>query len=672
MAKLFKIILMTFFVIIAFSAANIIKINETDQIVMGKYNQPSVGSTQIFFPRGLVTDKNASEIVSLVEGVSKDTDTPFTFRTALIQPTNNQQGSINWLKETQHTFIFFQTNYSSENQMIYHSGGVETIFENQSLNNISYEQLYNADTFIPSSDQTKLLNRLASVLNTKYLLSLKAADLTKAPDAYAPLQFEWHSSDEITFFIQIAFVFYLIFLFVWLVEKNQTIAILRLNGLSAFKIAARLFVGNFLIVTLLSVVISSLFILRKLDTSYLLLMLELFVAIIACSYLAILLVSRRSLVNQINNRSFLKHSHYFLTFMKVVVFVLSIGATVNVVTLINKTSNLGNDPKLSGYATLYPGVFGYTLNYVDRPSYTNLFKYAEKDGALHASVYSPPDISLAGLSDIQVNDNYLKKYPLVSADGKRVQIDSNTSQGLVLIPEKLKSRLTEIKNAYIKSNSSGLNFKSQNISYVLIKDNQKIPIFDDKGSKISPDLIEVYTVNNASEIFPSQIIVTMGNSMGLLFPIKGSIAATYKDIIPSLKADHILESYPSLIPANTVPAVNVLLTMGYPPSYIFSNIFPFFLFLGLIFAAVSFYFKVKSREFMIQRLQGFSYLRSYWKLFLMVACQYVFSFFFLIWRGASPEILELLAIYLVIELVITLTMLYRLEKYSLLDTLKGE
>jgi hypothetical protein len=78
MNKLFKFILLTFFVILSFLAANAIKENEDYQKVTENYAVSK--STQIYLPSPLNQTSNYQAVLETIKEVSAETGTPFTFR----------------------------------------------------------------------------------------------------------------------------------------------------------------------------------------------------------------------------------------------------------------------------------------------------------------------------------------------------------------------------------------------------------------------------------------------------------------------------------------------------------------------------------------------------------------------------------------------------------------
>ncbi|KLK97424.1 bacteriocin-associated integral membrane protein [Lactococcus lactis subsp. lactis] len=65
-------------------------------------------------------------------------------------------------------------------------------------------------------------------------------------------------------------------------------------------------------------------------------------------------------------------------------------------------------------------------------------------------------------------------------------------------------------------------FKGSTIKYYFIKDAQKLDLLDENSTKISPDLVEVYTRKN----FTDKGNITFQHNTVLKFKIRGTIEKT--------------------------------------------------------------------------------------------------------------------------------------------------
>lgn len=142
-------------------------------------------------------------------------------------------------------------------------------------------------------------------------------------------------------------------------------------------------------------------------------------------------------------------------------------------------------------------------------------------------------------------------------------------------------------------------FKGSTIKYYFIKDAQKLDLLDENSTKISPDLVEVYTRKN----FTDKGNVTFQHNTVLKFKIRGTIEKTYQPLIPILKKNSALETHPSMIKIDDISKTDNLSTVGNPYNYAVTNGLVILIFLSMILTTTVFYFetykrKLRSKDYM--------------------------------------------------------------------------
>lgn len=656
MNKVIKFVLLILFAVIAFSAANVAKNDLADSKIKQIYNVQ--GYKQIFLPSSI--DKN-EELVSIMKSVSEKNDTPFLFRSVYIGVENNNNGNPNLLKE-KNDVIFFSSKNSPQNSKTILSHGFTYNFFYEPLSEISLVQLTNSDIYISDKHLNVTLQELSKILNQKYKLKISSQKLVVRPSDYPPTSytdFISYNNYNLVFFITVSIIFFSIFLFVWLMANNKAISINRLNGLSAYKIGKQLFLKEFVILSLTTYIIASLVAFRAFNLNYTIQMLLLSGLVIIFSYVAIVIVSSFSLTNQLNSKPFFKYSYYILYAVKAFVFLVTVSTTASLLYFMN--ADIGTNSKIGQeYAVLYPEFVGYGLNSNQMPSSVKLFDYAEKHEGLYvylASAYDENNINV-----LQVNDNYLSKFSIISSDNQRIKINSQEKSGIVLIAEKDKSKLSEIKKEYDFSNS----FKSSKIKYYFIKNNQRAPLLDGNNGTTDPDVMEVFTSKNASKNTNF-----LYNSV-LKFKIKDSKTRTYEKIAPTLKTMGALTTHPSMITVNSINKTTNMSIVGSIPSYIVLNGLIIVIFLSMILATTLFYFETYKKKIAVKRLYGISFFVTYRSLFTIVFVQGLLYFAFALTRSNVNITLEALGIYFVLEILIIILILLKLQKGLFLNVLKGE
>ncbi|MCM6845587.1 DUF1430 domain-containing protein [Lactococcus lactis] len=656
MNKVIKFVLLILFAVIAFSAANVAKNDLADSKIKQIYNVQ--GYKQIFLPSSI--DKN-EELVSIMKSVSEKNDIPFLFRSVYIGVENNNNGNPNLLKE-KNDVIFFSSKNSPQNSKTILSHGFTYNFFYEPLSEISLVQLTNSDIYISDKHLNITLQELSKILNQKYKLKISSQKLVVRPSDYPPTSytdFISYNNYNLVFFITVSIIFFSIFLFVWLMANNKAISINRLNGLSVYKIGKQLFLKEFVMLSLTTYIIASLVAFRAFNLNYTIQMLLLSGLVIIFSYVAIVIVSSFSLTNQLNSKPFFKYSYYILYAVKAFVFLVTVSTTASLLYFMN--ADIGTNSKIGQeYAVLYPEFVGYGLNSNQMPSSVKLFDYAEKHEGLYVYLASAYDENNNNV--LQVNDNYLSKFSIISSDNQRIKINSQEKSGIVLIAEKDKSKLSEIKKKYDFSSS----FKSSKIKYYFIKNNQRAPLLDGNNGTTDPDVMEVFTSKNASKNTNF-----LYNSV-LKFKIKDSKTRTYEKIAPTLKTMGALTTHPSMITVNSINKTTNMSIVGSIPSYIVLNGLIIVIFLSMILATTLFYFETYKKKIAVKRLYGISFFVTYRSLFTIVFVQGLLYFAFALTRSNVNITLEALGIYFVLEILIIILILLKLQKGLFLNVLKGE
>lgn len=663
MNRVTKLLLLILFTVISFSSANMIKNNLIDSKINKNYEPSELSKIQL--PTNVKYDNN---LISQVKDVSEATDTSFTFRVTYVASKNDGKGNVDFIKPINRV-MFFHTKHLPKEDKVFVTHGFEYVFLNFPLSKITSVQLKNSDIYITNKNKSKGLKKLADLINKKYGLNIQDKDLlssnTNQYDTHYG-DFIGYNNSNLTLFIVISNIFFAILLFVWLVSNNKKIAIYRLNGLSSTRITKLLFMKEFCCTALLIYLIVSLANFKSLNFEYTIMIMIMMSIVVIISYLAVLLVSKFSLSNQINSKSFFKYSHYTLYSIKAFVFLVTISTSASLIYLINSGLNTntktGND-----YSVLYPEYVGYTLN--SDSSYNNdsdltsdLFNYAEKHDGLYVN---PIRLNVENSDEknvLQLNYNYLLKFNIKTSDNKSILINNDNTSGIVVVSDKLKPYLKDIKKFYASSSS----FSSPTIHYYFMKDNQKFKLLDGSNGNITPDLLEIYTSKNVGQNLDALHNATMK------FKILGTKDKTYNSIKKILKKHGQLETHPSLITVNNINRSDYLSSIGNPLSYTVTNGLIILIFLSMILSTTFFYFEFYKKKIAVSYLYGMSYLRTYKSLFVLLSIQ---GLIFLIYGALQQNriiILEALLLYFMIEIIITIWLSKKLQKKLMLNFLKGE
>jgi bacteriocin-associated integral membrane protein len=660
-------LLLSLFFICSISLANSISNDQQDAKIMRRFEQK--GDAQLNIPSKLKSESEYQKLLQIIEDVSKKTGTSFVLRSLYMGNENDGNGKTSWEKGLL-KIENFQSPFTSPKKETYFSHGQRSLLQNFPLSKISYEQFENAALFVGGSKQKEGIETLVSEVNAQFSLREKESDwqISKGKSFLRNPEITYNNAN-LTLIDIISLAFFFIFLLIWLVQNSRRIAIYKLNGLSAFKIANRIFLHDFIRAASLSLLAGEALVLRELNLQYLLYIAGLSFATILIAHFSIWMVTRFSLINQINHKSLFRYSYIAVFFVKILLFLVGVTTMINLTVLVNQSFSLSGKQSLKNYGILYAPIVAYSLGQNLPAVNANLFDSAEKLGAIHSE--EKENIVLDSDSRLTVsaiNANYLLEHPISDLSGQTVQVSHLNENGLVFVAKKWKMKISELRAKI--SHNYGESFAGK-IQYVFIKDNQKIQIWGHRTKKINADICLIYTSANAGPEFTRKLY-GYGNPYSLLIPIRSSLKSTYRTLIPALKRDNTLSQYPSFISAAEVPKVDVMLTIGNPVNYIFMDIFVFFLFISMIIMTSLFYFRAFQRQIAIKRLQGFSLFRAYRHLFLGLIIQYSLGFIVSLSQEAASVLLETLVIVLIVETLVIIRLIRRLSKSAMLAVLKGE
>lgn len=638
---------------------------------------PEIGDTERYETDD-VKILERKDFISVIEEVSREFNTPFTVRSRFIGADYDGKGNIYYSRPIA-SITYFQTAYKKQSQKEFMDHGSKVTVINEPLKKITDEEYQGAAVFFESSEKEKILEALSEKINQRFNLATSSSSLTSQPEWYNPQPLITRGNDMYRFLIKMILFFYFIFLLVWMVLRSKEIAIYALNGMGNWEILLRIYMKSFLFVQLFVGLLNSSFLLKAFDFQYLISLSLLMGLSLILVMLVIGIVNRASLVAQTNNKSFLKGVHILVYLVKVYIFAASVSTSMGIILLLNSSLGLMHKTPLDDY-----GVFaGWNLGYSeakDSSRHTEIFKYIESNGGLHATKKILGHENLKDYQGIEVNSAYIDKYSVRDRENNPIYIDKSTKEAVILVNERYKSKVEEIKKAYNDLlEMQGAWFRATEIKVFLMKDKQSMPIFEGeaggvysngKKQELVADIIEVHTVNNAGVNTYSNMFYG-NNTLGVLIPIKENIEKTYLEILPSLKKDLVAASFVSFVPTSKIAEIEVKRFIGEPITWIFMNVLAFVLFILMILSTTVIYFKVNKKKLVLRRVQGISYFRTYKILFILIVIQNLIFLVHSTLRGHELVIVEAYVLYALIELFLVFHLLTRIEKKELVTTLKG-
>lgn len=288
---------------------------------------------------------------------------------------------------------------------------------------------------------------------------------------------------------------------------------------------------------------------------------------------------------------------------------------------------------------------------------------------------------------IEVNNNYLKKYPIYDKDGNQLLFPENENVLTILVPKKYEKHLDEIKESYegfldlryldqnLYNELNGLPeiTDRQEIRYIIYTNNQKFFTYNpdmnkEEGNYIKNPIIMVTNANNrGTDIYLS--LMSMGE---LIVPISNP-ESPYDELYPifkEAKASDLFTFTPTVYSRVDKQQHELQQTlMEYTSISIFSLVGYVIM---TIFVSMN-YVESNKQIAAVKTIMGYSFIHRYFKYYLLNIIPFVLIAFLI--GVVEKEIV--LGLYLgiiiaIIDFIVTTLILWYYEKKSINAVLKGE
>jgi putative ABC transport system permease protein len=364
-------------------------------------------------------------------------------------------------------------------------------------------------------------------------------------------------------------------------------------------------------------------------------------SIVACAY-----VARTNISNSIKNRKDTRDVFAVNTLVKIAcsIALIAVGAglTLQYTNAARERQQLGNWERARGYGIFYPGQVGNDLveletggNATVAAEVYDLYPLLNNRGALYvdANNYEPAALAApAEYRSIEVNVNYLKRFPLKDDFGRTIVIGEDTSDWVVLAPLRYKSQQAQIM-AYFQVLRTGsgtqesaaqaeqavfgraapASVANQKVSIIWTQDGQAVFSFNplvkpDHGNNIVDPFIEVMTSANSLGIDRANMIGGTALKIRLL---DGNTVRTQQDLLPALKRLKLDDNLPYLITMDEYVSQQIAALDNGIRSIEFAGIALFIGLLVLAVQSISILFERYSRRITVRRLFGAGFMRTY-------------------------------------------------------------
>lgn len=540
-------------------------------------------------------------------------------------------------------------------------------------------------TFFLETTKTQKITQFFDILNQKmYGSSHKYSTsdyIINNPEKIARLDFQ--DSSQPYMLEQLLLLFLIVFIVVIQLSNSQKMAVYKLNGLTTFKSFILSF-GNIWIVslciTLICNGIGQHFFNWKITQSTYLYQSIIYLVVPLINFILIDIIQSLSVINQINKKNYAKLLFGGIYTLKGLALGVSIFALVPLVQVGNSAMNLlhsnGNNTRQTDYGVFYPAVIGnntraHTLSdskYLDDYMYLPL----NKKGALIIDDHDLGQKISDNIKFVKVNPNYLKEFPLYDVNGKRISV-SNTDEMITLaIPTTKKIDRTSLIQ-YVQAmskNEIGWQPKIKIIN-TLPKLNTKF-IDINTNNIINNEVIFITTMKNSSFV-QRNIMNGQGLGDGLKMPINQNTTKTFNRVKSRLLDGNYYDNYPQIVSLRQLPLEQLKIALGNVLAQSLLVISGILFSTILIVYTTLLFFKAFKRSIAIKRINGYSILLAYHKIWFLMLAQYILTMIYIFSNDLfNWTSIEIVLVTVGLESLLVVSSVRYIEKRNLGDVINGQ
>lgn len=699
--KRLKATIVLFFCLISIVIAGYIHKSDLDARTKERYEMDTY-FTPFRLPDTVLDEERNAEVHSMLKEISSEMNINFLSRTTNYTAERNASGEVDAAKDKiEVDYFLFNTVFSSllkqfgVSPFIIDSSDTLSTGENDPLKNIllssnspevtfSIREISNMDSYNFSSlfletkdagQYNAFLEKLTRKYNDEYLTNFTVNDFEAF---YEPETLELTTYTRLNEMLIASSIFLMIFSMIWLLENTNAIAIYRLYGYSTFAVFKSMLVKKIAGMSVFILAVMSLFLFNGINLRYLFWQSLLTISYLLVLYVLLMMINSFSVINQLNKKSYSTKLLLPLYGLKIILLVSCMSIVFPLAELFQLSiATTNTSEKLENYGVFFPTYVGKDykglvnndngeVNY--GLSDSELYDYLDEKGSLLIDTFNYY-YQLEELSrTIIVNPNYLNTFPIESITGTKVVIDRLETSKVVLIPDRLSGQYEAIKTVF----SQMYGVSDEEIEFYIINDQQNIVAFDHENETIPiPNVIEVQTIKNSTSGRRS-FVTGSGFEDPVKVRIETSANEMYEEMIPLLKKAGLDDNYLSLVSTSEIKQTSILIQIGEIQKYLLEIFFGISLVLSLILYIGFIYFKVNKQRFIVWRLNGVSFFKTYKPILLLTLAQYAALFSYAFFSKAVYSLMVICLAFFMIELtVLTATLLY-LETQDKATILKGE
>ncbi|GAB6275314.1 MAG: DUF1430 domain-containing protein [Peptococcaceae bacterium] len=500
-------------------------------------------------------------------------------------------------------------------------------------------------------------------------------------------------TDFLKFINYIIFIIILILLTYYIFYESRRIGIMKMHGLSSihiwFIIAGRLIT----IIFVLSAAVSLLVALLIKDTSSqfvgsaIISQLKTYVIVTAISLISYVYISRIKVSDAIKNRKDTNGIFVLNTLLKagcsILVVLIGLSLWNQYAEIRAKRANLKNWEHSKDYGVFYPLSVGYDLEDAQHGSPITtaaiageLYPVLNKMGALfiEAGMYEERALILnkdwEGIRSIKVNPNYLRKFPIYDVHNNPVQVSEDTVEWILLASEKYRYKEKEIMSFFQKTKTGAKGYegvyeweehffkravpdsiKNQQIKIIWLANDQKVfsfnpKVFPSENNIIIDPITQVVTEKNSLCADRANMITGGGGTDSLKMRlIDRNTALTLKTLEPELKRLKLDDNVRHLITVDQFVLQEIYNLQKWMNYLLLISLGLLAGLLILVVQNLTIFFNKYQRKFVVRRLFGVDFFRTYKEYILLFSVTWAFQLLvcYMINKGLILGFLQLAA-----------------------------
>lgn len=610
-----------------------------------------------------------------------------TDNTRLFDSFRLKSGRFLTAEDTQHGNSFLSTiDSGDQDQMgIIKSFGNNNLIEVKPLR-VAYEHLPVEGQYFVEASEEQYNKFVVSVINKIIANKLVDQGTLLTPEdfkgqSYNSGQMEIEE-DFLTYVRYLIFIITIIMLVYYIFYESKRIGVMKMHGLSNlhlwYFVVGKLITVNFALAAAISVLVSLLIkdTTVQFMVSVVISQLISYVIVTLISLISYIYISRIKVIDVIKNRKETNGIFALNTLLKIgcsiflILVILSIWSQYNDLRI--KQENLKSWERSKDYGVFYPVKVGNDLEDVQKgfpktttTQVTGLYPLLNRMGAVYIDAGDYEQIALRlnrnSIRSISVNLNYLYEFPVYDAQKKPVKISEDTSDLILLVPEKYRNLEKDILD-YIKKTRKSRAEGDENLFKVKIPDsvrNQQYKIiWIANGQKIFSFNPDVFRLENNMIVDPIIQVITEKNSLvadkanmmtggGGRDPLKVKLInrdseQTFKTLEPVLKRLKLDDNLTSLISVDQYVLEQIYDLQKQRKQLLFISLGLVAGLLVLVVQNLSVFFSKYQRRFIVRRLFGTGFFRTYKEYMWLLTATWVIqiSICFLLNSGLASSLLQ--------------------------------